>query len=176
MPVVTCASWKNYVMVVGNGGALGDGLHPHWDVTNLCRKYWVDVFNWRCIEWWDDSEWRYCCITSRWYSQICLLLWRRGTTPFVYISDAGSCNIWFRRRITCIDALAKTRSSEMGSITWYISNINKSTNILANFYHRWKIPLHNPKSNYLPPQPQLIFSFNRAKRRIHISHGHYSVK
>lgn len=25
MPVVTCASWKNYVMVVGNGGALGDG-------------------------------------------------------------------------------------------------------------------------------------------------------
>ena len=25
MPVVTCASWKNYVMVVGNGGALGNG-------------------------------------------------------------------------------------------------------------------------------------------------------
>lgn len=25
MPVVTCASWKNYIMVVGNGGALGDG-------------------------------------------------------------------------------------------------------------------------------------------------------
>ena len=25
MPVVTCASWKNYVMVVGNGGARGDG-------------------------------------------------------------------------------------------------------------------------------------------------------
>ena len=25
MPVVTCASWKNYVMVVGNGGALSDG-------------------------------------------------------------------------------------------------------------------------------------------------------
>jgi chromosome transmission fidelity protein 4 len=25
MPVVTCASWKNYVMVVGNGAARGDG-------------------------------------------------------------------------------------------------------------------------------------------------------
>jgi chromosome transmission fidelity protein 4 len=25
MPVVTCATWKNYVMVVGNGGARGDG-------------------------------------------------------------------------------------------------------------------------------------------------------
>jgi chromosome transmission fidelity protein 4 len=29
MPVVTCASWKNYVMVVGNGGALGDGPAPN---------------------------------------------------------------------------------------------------------------------------------------------------
>jgi chromosome transmission fidelity protein 4 len=28
MPVVTCASWKNYVMVVGNGGAMGDGTPP----------------------------------------------------------------------------------------------------------------------------------------------------
>jgi chromosome transmission fidelity protein 4 len=26
MPVVTCASWKNYIMVVGNGGARGDGM------------------------------------------------------------------------------------------------------------------------------------------------------
>ena len=26
MPVVTCATWKNYVMVLGNGGAQGDGL------------------------------------------------------------------------------------------------------------------------------------------------------
>src|SRR5579871_1772761 len=25
MPVVTCASWKNYVMVIGNGSARGDG-------------------------------------------------------------------------------------------------------------------------------------------------------
>jgi len=28
MPVVTCATWKNYVMVVGNGGALSDGTLP----------------------------------------------------------------------------------------------------------------------------------------------------
>lgn len=33
MPVVTCATWKNYVMVVGNGGALGDGI-THVENTN----------------------------------------------------------------------------------------------------------------------------------------------
>ena len=27
MPVVTCATWKNYVMIIGNGGAQGDGYN-----------------------------------------------------------------------------------------------------------------------------------------------------
>ena len=43
MPVVTCASWKNYIMVVGNGGALGDGIVSEGMFNS--RDYRVDIFD-----------------------------------------------------------------------------------------------------------------------------------
>jgi len=50
MPVVTCASWKNYVMVVGNGGANSEGTQPPIQITLfemmlICRDDRVDLYD-----------------------------------------------------------------------------------------------------------------------------------
>jgi chromosome transmission fidelity protein 4 len=45
MPVVTCASWKNYIMVIGNGGALGDGEHFSLQEVSDDRNDRVDVYD-----------------------------------------------------------------------------------------------------------------------------------
>ena len=44
MPVVTCASWKNYVMVVGNGGALGNGTSNYGNQL-IGRKHRISLLD-----------------------------------------------------------------------------------------------------------------------------------